>query len=123
MTKCINQCLQGLFPNFRFQLAFPNRDAMPAHRCKFALFFLVSDSISFYLIPPELHIGLGQNIILASFMSVSKTAVHEDDRPILPEYKIRMPGKPWIIQPIAKPTTKQKLPYQQFRLRIPSFYC
>ena len=51
-----------------------------------------------------------------------EAAVHKNDRPILPEYKIRMSGKPWIIQPIPEPTTDQKLPYQQFRFRIPPFY-
>lgn len=105
------------------QLALPNRDAMPAHGCKFPLFVLVSNSISLYFIPPEFHISLGQYIIPAPFMPVPETTVHEDDRPILPKYKIRMSGKPWIIQPIPKPTAEQKLPYQQFRFRISVFYC
>ena len=123
MIKSIGQCFQGLFPYFRFQLALPNRDAMPTHGCKFPLFVLVSDSIPLYFIPPEFHIGLGQYIILKPLMPVPETAVHENDRPILPEYQIRMPRKTRMIQPVPEPTTEQKFPYQQFGFRIPASYC
>ena len=58
----------------------------------------------------------------ASFMSVPETAVHENDRPVLPEYQIRMSRKSRIIQSISEPTAEQELPDQQFRLRIPPFY-
>ena len=51
-----------------------------------------------------------------------ETAVHKNDRPILPEYQIRMPLKMRMIQSVPEPSTEQKLPYQQFRLRIPPFY-
>lgn len=60
---------------------------------------------------------------ITSFMSVPETAVYENDCPILSEHQIRMYWKARMIQSVSEPTTEQKLPYQQFRLRIPPFYC
>ena len=54
----VSQRFQGLFPDFRFQLTFPYRDAVPAHRCKLMLHFVVALFVPSYFIHPELAVRL-----------------------------------------------------------------
>ena len=63
-VKGESQSFQGLFSYRRFQLAFPNRNAMPTHLCKFALFLQVTVTIALNLCSPEIHICLWKHINL-----------------------------------------------------------
>ena len=72
-VKGESQGFQGLFSYRRFQLAFPNRYAMPTHFCKLALFLQVTVTIALYLCSPETHICLWKHIILTAFMPMPET--------------------------------------------------
>jgi hypothetical protein len=47
-----------------------------------------------------------------------ETAVHKDTGPVFPQHQIRMSWQTGRIQPIAKPSTPQSSPHNQFRLRV-----
>ena len=51
-------------PVLSVSTSIPDCDTMPAHWCKDTQFFLTSELVAFYLIPPKFHISLGRNIIL-----------------------------------------------------------
>lgn len=106
-VKGESQGFQSFFPNRKFQLAFPNRYAMPTHFCKLALFLQVTVTIALNLCSPEIHICLWKHIILTAFMPVPETTVDKDYRAILAQHNIRMTRKTRMVKPIAKAPTKR----------------
>lgn len=118
----ISQPLQSLLPHFWLKLAFPNLDDMPSHVAQPDALVKVTPAVSLYLVPPECRVRLRQDIILASFMPVPKTAVHEDNRPILAENNIRTARQPPDMYPITESARKKKLPDNKFRLRVAPAY-
>lgn len=121
-VKGESQGFQGLFSYRRFQLAFPNRNAMPTHLCKFALFLQVTVTIALNLCLPEIHICLWKHIILTAFMPVPETTVYKDYRAILAQHNIGMTRKTRMVKPIAKAPAEKILSHHYFRLRtLPSY--
>ena len=121
-VKGESQGFQGLFSYRRFQLAFPNRYAMPTHFSKLALFLQVTVTIAFYLCLPKLHICLWKHIILTAFMPVPETTVDKDYRAILAQHNIRMTRKTRMVKPITKASAEKILPNQYFRFgTLPSY--
>lgn len=121
-VKGESQGFQGLFSYRRFQLAFPNRNAMPTHLCKFALFLQVTVTIAINLCFPEIHVCLWKHIILTAFMPVPETTVDKDYRAILAQHYIRMTRKTRMVKPIAKAPAEKILPNQYFRFStLPSY--
>ena len=100
--------LQRILPLRWLQLALPNSDAMPAHLRQFPLFLLIALLVPPNLRHPELPVRLGNlttlrvhNVITplalwrgvggeAHIVSMPKTPIHKDARPILPQYQVRM---------------------------------
>ena len=121
-VKGESQGFQSFFPYRRFQLAFPNRYAMPTHFCKLALFLQVTVTIALYLCFPKLHICLWKHIILTAFMPVPETTVDKDYRAILAQHNIWMTRKTRMVKPIAKTPAEKILPNQYFRFStLPSY--
>ena len=121
-VKGESQGFQGLFSYRRFQLAFPDRYAMPTHFCKLALFLQVTVTIALNLCFPKLHICLWKHIILTAFMPVPETTVDKDYRAILAQYNIWMTRKTRMVKPIAKASAEKILPNQYFRFgTLPSY--
>ena len=121
-VKGESQGFQGLFSYRRFQLAFPNRYAMPTHFCKLALFLQVTVTIALYLCFPEIHICLWKHIILTAFMPMPETTVDKDYRAILAQHNIGMTRKTRMVKPIAKAPAEKILSHHYFRLRtLPSY--
>ncbi len=121
-VKGESQGFQSFFSYRRFQLAFPNRYAMPTHFCKLALFLQVTVTIALYLCFPEIHICLWKHIILTAFMPMPETTVYKDYRAILAQHYIRMTRKTRMVKPIAKASAEKILPNQYLRLRTLSSY-
>ncbi len=117
-----SQRLQSLFPDSRLQLAFPDCDAMPSHRGKFALVFYVTITVALNLCFPEFSIALWNHIILASFVPMPETAIHEDACPVFAKHYVRMTWETWMVQPIAKPSAEQEFPHHDFRFGVLSPY-
>ena len=121
-VKGESQGFQGLFSYRRFQLAFPDRYAMPTHFCKLALFLQVTVTIALYLCFPEIHICLWKHIILTAFMPMPETTVDKDYRAILAQHYIRMTRKTRMVKPIAKASAEKIFPNQYFRFgTLPSY--
>ena len=121
-VKSESQGFQGLFSYRRFELAFPNRYAMPTHFCKLALFLQVTVTIALYLCSPEIHICLWKHIILTAFMPVPETTVDKDYRAILAQHNIGMTRKTRMVKPIAKAPDEKIFPNQYFRFStLPSY--
>lgn len=120
--KCESQGFQSFFPNRKFQLAFPNRYAMPTHFCKLALFLQITVTIALYLCSPETHICLWKHIILTAFMPMPETTVDKDYRAILAQHNIWMTRKTRMVKPIAKAPAEKIFPNQYFRFcTLPSY--
>ena len=121
-VKGESQGFQGLFSYRRFQLAFPDRYAMPTHLCKLALFLQVTVTIALYLCSPETHICLWKHIILTAFMPMPETTVDKDYRAILAQHNIRMTRKTRMVKSIAKAPAEKIFPNQYFRFSTLSSY-
>gem|GEM_PF-2958283 len=121
-VKGESQGFQGLFSYRRFQLAFPDRYAMPTHFCKLALFLQVTATIALYLCFPETHVCLWKHIILTAFMPVPETTVDKDYRAILAQHNIGMTRKTRMVKPIAKASAEKIFPNQYFRFGTLSSY-
>ena len=121
-VKGESQGFQGLFSYRRFQLAFPNRYAMPTHLCKLVLFLQVTVTIALNLCLPKLHICLWKHIILTAFMPVPETTVDKDYRAILAQHNIGMTRKTRMVKPIAKAPAEKIFPNQYFRFGTLSSY-
>lgn len=121
-VKGESQGFQGLFSYRRFQLAFPDRYAMPTHFSKLALFLQVTVTIALYLCLPKLHVCLWEYVILTVFVPMPETTVDKDYRAILAQHNIGMTRKTRMVKPIAKATTEKILPNQYFRFgTLPSY--
>ena len=121
-VKGESQGFQSFFSYRRFQLAFPDRYAMPTHFCKLALFLQVTVTIALYLCSPETHVCLWKHIILTAFMPVPETTVDKDNRAILAQHNIWMTRKTRMVKPIAKASAEKILPNQYFRFStLPSY--
>ena len=105
-VECVCQRLQGLFLPLRLQLAFPDCDAVPAHRGQFMLHSPVPLLVLPYLCHPKITIRLRYLAALRTFnfqlqtfnwwhrhpMSVPEAAIHKDTSAILPHHDV---GLPW----------------------------
>ena len=78
----------GLQPGF-LQLAFPYDDDEPTLRLQLPPGLLIALLVPGHLLNPEVRVSLGNSIVGATFVSVPKAAVNEDDCVILRQYDIR----------------------------------
>ena len=91
------------FAKNRFlQFAFPDDDDRPTFRFQLTPNLLVSLLISCYFRHPEISIGLGDSVILATLVAMPETAVDKDDRPVFGEDDVRGSGKASINHFVAE---------------------
>ena len=83
-------------------------------------FGLVTLSVALDLVFPERRVGLWQDKVFASLVTVPKTTVHEDYSAVLAEHKVGMSGKSGIKQPVTETVGKQEFPHDHFRPGIPA---
>ena len=128
--------LQRLFTLRRFQVAFPHRDAMPAHRCQLLLFLLVTLLVPANLRYPELAIRLRNLATLRigkyvftpvalwrgvggeALMSMPEAPIHKNACPVLPQYQVRMSRQPLVVKPVPESPFPQSTPHNHLRLRV-----
>lgn len=108
----------GLLKIRLFQLTLPNDDNAPAFRLK-----LTPDLLITFLIPrdfsyPEFGVGIGDHIILTAFVTMPKTAMHENDGPILGKDDIRPPREALVVYPIPEPLTPECVTQTKLRTSI-----
>ena len=121
MVERISQRSKGLFAFSFLQFAFPHRNAMPAHACKLLLFSSVTLLVTCHLLHPKVGVGLRDDIITASFMSMPETAVHENTGPVLAQHDVRMPRQPWTVHPVTESAPPQIFPDNHLWLGVPAF--
>ena len=93
---------------------------MPSHFRKDPEFLPVPFPVLFDLPTPEFHIAFRQDEILAPFMPVPETAVHEDGGPVFPQDDVRMSGQAGTVDPVSVAAAEKKPPDKEFRFGIPS---
>ena len=103
-------------------MALPYRDAVPSHFGKPFLFLSVTLAVAFYLSMPEVGVGLGQSVVLATLMSMPEAAVDKHHCAILAHYNVGTTGQAGMVQPIAKSSAEQVVPHYQLRLCILAVY-
>lgn len=108
---------RGLLP-LGFQLAFPNRDAMPAHLSQLLLHGFVALLVAAYFRNPIVLVRLRRLIILAVDVSVPKAAVHENADAVSAQHDVGLAGQPLVVEPIAVAETPKEFAYNQLGLRV-----
>ena len=123
MIKGKGKRFQGLFPDGRFQFAFPNDDSMPSHFCQPMQHLMVPFLIPMNLILPELGVRFRHNIVFASFMSVPEASVHEDAGAVFAQHDVRFSWQAWMVEPVSESVRPQVFPDKDFRLGVLAFNC
>ena len=100
------------------ELAFPDGHHVPAHLRQFMLHLNVSLFVPFYLMPPKLHVGLRQAILVAPFMSMPKAPIHKDASAIFAKHNIGSAWQTAIIDTETEAAGEEKPPHHHLRLRI-----
>ena len=128
------QSLQRLLAHGRTQFAFPNSNAMPPHLGQSSLFLDVTLLVSQHLPLPEIAVRMRQTEASGileyhltptrlvahhlGIVSMPKTAIHKDARTIFAQHQVGMTRQTRRIESIAKPSTPQPSPDDEFRLRV-----
>ena len=128
------QGLQRLLAHGRTQFAFPNSNAMPPHFGQSLLFLDVALLVSQHLLLPEIAVRVRQTEasgilehhlfptrLIAhhlGIVSMPEAAIHKDARAIFAQHQVGMARQTRRIESVAKPSTPQPSPDDEFRLRV-----
>ena len=106
----------GLFKTILLQLALPDNDDKPAFCLQLTPDLLVSFLIPCDFRRPEISIGLGDSVILATLVAMPKTTMGKDYSAVLGKDDVGRTGKASIIHPIAESLTPECVTELQLRL-------
>ena len=123
MVESEGKRFQGLFPDGRFQFAFPNDDSMPSHFCQPMQHLMVPFLIPMNLILPELGVRFRHNVVFASLMSMPKASVHEDAGTVFAQHDVWFSWQAWMVEPVSESVRPQEFPDKDFRLGVLAFDC
>ena len=90
-----------------------NRCSTSSFRSRFLLIFSIQNPVFDFERPP----------ILATFMSMPEASIHQNAGAILPQYNIRFPRQPWMIESIPESPSPQELPDKNLRFGILALDC
>ena len=51
-------------------------------------------------------------------MSMPEATIHEDAGAVFPQYQVRMPRQPFVVQPVSESPFPQPMSHDHFRLRV-----
>ena len=113
------------FTLLRLQFTFPYRYAMPSHFSQRLLLLLVAHLVPANLLHPEVAVclrNLTAHRILRLYhihvMPMPEAAIHEDAGAVFPQYQVRMPRQPFVVQPVSESPFPQPMSHDHFRLRV-----
>ena len=96
------QCSKCLLPEFRFQLAFPNSDAVPAKLSQQFLVSQVTLFVSCDFCRPEVSVGLWHLKRLATIVTMPEAAIDKDAGAVFPHHEVGMPWQSFVKQAVSK---------------------
>ena len=102
--------------NGPLQLTFPDNDDKPALGLQLAPDLLVALLVPCYLGCPEVGVSLGNCVVLATFVSMPKATMNEDDGVVFWEDDVWGTGKMSVICSVAKPLVPESMTQLQLRL-------
>lgn len=108
--------LHGSFQFLFGQVARPDDDYLPTGVHQFVVVPLVTFAVTGYLCLPEVGVGLWQDKLLATLVTVPKTTINEDSRSILAHDDVRFAGHALDIEPVAVSVRPQPFSNQYLRL-------
>ena len=123
MVESEGKRFQGLFPDGRFQFAFPYHDRVPAHFSQFVHYLKIPFLIALDFIQPEPGIRFRHNVVFASFMSVPEASVHEDAGAVFTQHDVWFSWQAWMVEPVSESMRPQEFPDKDFRLGVLAPYC
>lgn len=97
-------------------LALPYNDDRPAFRFQLTPHLLVSFLISRYFRHPEIRVGLGDSVILATLVAVPEAPVDKDDGAVFGENDVGRSWKASIIHFVAESQAPECM--TEFQLRL-----
>jgi len=109
----------GLHGGFQFvfgEVARPDDYYLPAGIHQFVVNPCIPSSIPFYLVLPESGVGLWQDELLATLVTVPETTVDEDSRSVFAHDDIRLARHTLDVQPVSISMCPQPFPHRYFRL-------
>ena len=106
---------QRLFPDGRFELAFPYREHVPAHAEQFGLVPLIPLLVGFDFVGPVLDAAVRD---MAVSMPVPEAAMHENDQTVFAQYDVRRSRQALDVFPVAIPMGKEIAAHDPFGLGV-----
>lgn len=103
LTDFLCDAIYRFAKNRFLQFAFPEDDNIPPLGFQLSPHLLVTFLISCYFRHPEIRVGLGHSVILATLMAVPEAAVDKDDRAEFWEDDVRTPWQLLDVYSISKP--------------------
>lgn len=99
-------------------VAFPDAEHAPALRTQFGFVAGVASRVALNLRPPEVDVGFGEPIVLATLMAVPEAAVDKDDGLVFRQHYVRTAWQFADLDAETQPSGEKILPDYQFRLGI-----
>lgn len=122
MAQGVDQRVERVLTYGWLELAFPHGDAVPLHPPKLEQYFLVALTVTTDFLLPEVRVRLGYDEVTATFMPVPEASVHEDYRAVARQHEVRTSGQACIVEPVAKATAEEEMPYKHLRSGVASAY-
>ncbi len=109
--------------DFRFQLAFPKCNGVPAQITQFNAAFEVAFLVFENLVFPEWGIGFGQYEVSAVLVTVPEASVDENGGPVFLKDNVGRTGQFLHIEPVSESAGKQEPAHKKFGLGILAPYA
>lgn len=104
-------------------IALPHPYHSPSGKTEVNTVGVVAGYIQGYFLSPEVNVGFGQSIILATLMSMPETTVDEHNSFVILQHNVRRAGQFAVVDTIAQSSGEKELPHNHLRFCILSLDC
>ena len=106
-----SQRLERALTDFRFELAFPHHDAVPAQSCELMTHLEVTFLVASHFLLPKWCVRFRDTIEPTPFMTMPETPIDKHTSMIFSEHYIRLPWQTGIVEPIAEAMAPEITPH------------
>ena len=118
MQEGLLEGVEGLLLDGRFELTFPDGDAVPSESGELLEGLCVAVFVSVDFAGPEISVGFGDTVGTAAIVSVPETAVDEDAGGVFAEHDVGVSGETGVIEAETESMGKKKATDDQLRLGV-----
>ena len=92
------------------EAALPDDYGVPAEAGEGLVVAVVALAVAFYLLAPEVDVGLGEVEVAAAFVAVPEAAVDEDAGAVLAQDDVGVAGQARVVEPVPEAAGVQPAP-------------